>query len=293
MRRFIRFLILVYLLYGFSVAYSHVHFGPSRTKLLTQGQKKISQQERIPTAKDERLVSTSETVIAQKAGFGVRLPVLMYHYIRAGVPSSDKLGISLSVTPAAFEEQMRYLSANGYYSVTPADLYSSLKSKTTLPPKAIILTFDDGYRDFYTNAYPILKKYGFRSTIFMIVDWVGRDGYLTSNQLLEMQASGLVDVESHTLNHADLPILSLEKAREEIFASKTKLEAFLGKQVSVFCYPYGAYNSSVAKMVADAGYLLAFTTRNSQFENEAETFYLPRVRIDGTDSFATFFQKVS
>ena len=127
----------------------------------------------------------------------------------------------------------------------------------------------------------------------MIVDWVGRDGYLTSNQLLEMQASGLVDVESHTLNHADLPILSLEKAREEIFASKTKLEAFLGKQVSVFCYPYGAYNSSIAKIVADAGYLLAFTTRYSQFENEAETFYLPRVRIDGTDSLEAYSRKVA
>lgn len=239
------------------------------------------------------LVTASDSIVSIDTGYSLRLPVLIYHYIRDGVPASDQLGISLSVPTANFEQQMNYLASNGYHTVTPADLYFALENKSGLPNKSVLLTFDDGYTDFYTNAYPVLKKYQLRSTLFMIVDWIGRPGYLTAAQLLQMHSEGLVDVESHTLNHVSLPSVSSAQARTEIFDSKTKLENLLGKKVVIFCYPYGAYNSAVAQLVAQAGYVMAFSTRYGSFETDKEIYYLRRVRINGPDSLSDFIYRLT
>lgn len=298
LKRRIGFLFLsVFVLLGLTAAYSQVSQQESSRFLVIPISQSLAdlRTEFVPALNNNiepAIVTTTDAVVTVEAGFALRVPVLMYHYIRDNVSPSDSLGVSLSVSTRNFEAQMAYLAANGYHSVTPIDLFFALQSKSGLQGKTVVLTFDDGYEDFYTNAYPILKKYQMRATVFVIVDWIGRKDYLNADQIKQMHAEGLVDIESHTLNHVDLPAISLENAQEEIFTSKTKLEALLNKKVVVFCYPYGAYNAAIAQMVAQAGYVMAFSTRYGASENDAEMYYLRRVRINGPDSLTIFGERL-
>src|SRR5207253_7977146 len=130
--------------------------------------------------------------------------ILMYHYVRVNPRASDRLGADLSVTPAHFAAQMKWLAANGFHTVTLDDLTAAIVEGEPLPSRPVILTFDDGYEDFYTAAYPILEEYRFKATSFVITGKVGWGGYLTWDQMRKMQASGLVQFESHTVNHVQL-----------------------------------------------------------------------------------------
>jgi len=133
----------------------------------------------------------------------VQVPILMYHHVAIPGPNADAIRRDLSVSPAAFEAQMAYLASHGYRPVSLLDLFEHLQGGQALPPRPIILTFDDGYDDNYTSAYPILRRYGLQGTFFIITGLVGRPGYLTWEQAREMRRGGM-SLESHTCNHPDL-----------------------------------------------------------------------------------------
>ena len=131
----------------------------------------------------------------------VRVPILMYHYVEYVKDKGDKVRISLNTTPDTLEQEVKTLSEAGYTFMTNAELADVLDGKSKLPPKPILLTFDDGYRDFYTDAYPILKKYQVKATQYVISGFLNNKNHLTSSQLQEIAKDGLVEIGAHTVHH--------------------------------------------------------------------------------------------
>src|SRR5205085_6242065 len=132
------------------------------------------------------------------------------------------------VTPKAFAQQMAYLVSGGYTTVTLDDVIQAVLTGKALPQRPVVLTFDDGYEDFYTAAFPVLEQDGLKATSFIITGRVGMSDYLTWDQMKAMQASGLVQFESHTVHHVDMSQISLVRAQKELTDSKVALEEHLG-----------------------------------------------------------------
>jgi peptidoglycan/xylan/chitin deacetylase (PgdA/CDA1 family) len=207
-----------------------------------------------------------------------KVPILMYHYVSVSPWKTDKIRIGLSTPPYVFEKQMELLFQNGYTSISLDDLYNAFAGRFTLPPKPIILTFDDGYVDFYQYAYPILKKYHMTGINFIITGFVGRTGYLSWPQIEEMYQSGNILFGAHTVHHFALTSIKPEVAKTEISQSKQVLEEHLGKTVDWFAYPYGDYNKNVINEVRNAGYIGAVNTLPGITQYESRLFYITRFR---------------
>ncbi len=218
------------------------------------------------------------------------VPVLMYHYIRVNPLASDKLGFSLSVPPDHFQAQMDYLASKGYHSVSLDELGAALLSNAPLPPKSLVLTFDDGYADFHDAAFPILRAHNFKGVNFVITGLVGAPGYLSWPQIDEMKNSGFVTFGAHTVTHRALGTLSNESVKTEVTDSKNVLAGHLGSPVNWLAYPYGggAFSPRVVNIVRQTGYIGAFGTQYGRYQSTDVMFSLPRVRIDGGISLAAF-----
>lgn len=209
---------------------------------------------------------------------GVRVPILTYHYIGENPNPNDKARYALSVTPTNFEAQMKYLSDNGYHTISLDTLAASLLSGSFLPLKPVILTFDDGYIDFYLNAYPILSKYGLSATEFVITGRVGTSGYLSWGQIDEMKRSGRIIFGSHSVNHVALASLAYDKLIFELTESKKELESRLGYPVNFLAYPYGSFNNTVIGATQKAGYVGAVSTVAGVYQSKGNLYYLSRIR---------------
>ncbi|AGA69939.1 putative xylanase/chitin deacetylase [Desulfitobacterium dichloroeliminans LMG P-21439] len=180
------------------------------------------------------------------------IPVLYYHSI------AYEAGNELRIPPQEFEAHMQLLYDNGYESVTLNELYLYFYEDGVLPKKPFVITFDDGYEDNYTQAFPIADKFGYNGTIFMVTDWIDGKGYLKQEQLLEMSQAGW-QIESHTKTHPYLNSISNEQIKEELSSSKKALEKLLGTTVNVFAYPYGINNPTIIELCKEAGYKLGLT----------------------------------
>ena len=205
--------------------------------------------------------------------------------------------------PEAFKKQMAYLKRVGYQVVGLDDLTNSIINNSALPQKSIAITFDDGFADNYENAFPVLQEYGFPATVFVVSrlvgrtnEWMREEGYpkrklLDWSRLREMSING-VTVGSHTAAHASLTDMDTESARHEIINSKSELEDALGKPVHFFAYPYGRVNQQVEKVVAEAGYLGACSTRSGFNSAHVSPFALRRIEVYGTDTIWKFVLKL-
>lgn len=176
----------------------------------------------------------------------VKVPVLLYHNFVNSVPEEDPDNFNYINTPQSFEENIKVLLENGYTIISMKELNDAYNSKTELPSKPIIITFDDGYYSNYEYIYPILKKYNVKASIFIVTDKVGKkiDGikYLGWDECLEMQKSGLFEIFSHSKKHVFYDRLSLKEVRGDVLESYKVIEEKLGdKEFRVFAYPYGAY----------------------------------------------------
>ncbi len=229
--------------------------------------------------------------VSSKVGGTVIVPILMYHHIDVAGPKADAIRQDLSVTPANFAAQVSYLERNGYHTLSLADLVERMVSGTALPKNPVVLTFDDGYLDNYTNAYPVLKGAGLTGTFFIITDFAGQGEYMSWDQAAEMAAAGL-DLESHTLDHPDLSLLPADRLARQLTESRAILEKKLGKPVRYLSYPAGRYNAAVVRATQQAGYLGAVTTVYGESHAVGGQFELTRVRVRGTDSLEVFAQKV-
>lgn len=215
------------------------------------------------------------------------VPVLNYHKV-------DDYYHALSISPSEFEEQIKYLYNSGYHTITPDDLIASLKYGNDLPEKPILITFDDGYADNYQNAYPILKKYNFTATIFIVTNLVGHDqNFITWEQAREMQENGFV-FGSHTVNHIPLTNLPANKIEAELTQSRDEITRQLGSPPRYFAYPTGAYNLEVEDIVRNNGYTAAFTIRYGQASPKSDVFAIERIPIfKGQHTFRSFFVRLN
>ncbi|MEP7187610.1 MAG: polysaccharide deacetylase family protein [Roseiflexaceae bacterium] len=233
---------------------------------------------RIDTARAQATIPTT-----------VHVPILMYHYISANPDwPNDPLRTRLSVPPRQFAAQLAYLLRAGYTTITLDDLVAALHGETTLPIKPVILTFDDGYADFYTNAYPLLQQYHDRATIYIISQRVATPGYLDWDQLRSLAASPLITIGAHTRTHPMLTTLSAEQQWDELAGSKSDLEAALGVSVQHLAYPSGNYNAVTLQQVEQIGFTTAVTTRVGQLHSASQVLLLKRVRVNGGTGIADF-----
>jgi peptidoglycan/xylan/chitin deacetylase (PgdA/CDA1 family) len=217
-------------------------------------------------------------------------PILMYHYIRTVDQASDPLGYELSVAPELFEAQMAWLHEQGYTPIRMDAVARCLRGATPCPARAVALTFDDGYADAFTTALPVLQRYGFTATFYIVSGFVGQPAYMSWEQLAALRDAGM-EIGAHTLDHTDLTTLDPATADNEIVQSKADLEGQLGISVVSFCYPSGQYNWGIEEQTSAAGYLSATTTRwDSDY---SDMMALPRRRISGEttlDGFAAIVQ---
>ncbi|MBS1714421.1 MAG: polysaccharide deacetylase family protein [Armatimonadetes bacterium] len=192
---------------------------------------------------------------------GDRAVIVMYHDV---VKRRGSGSVYFDTTVRELEQDIETIEKEGGTVVPLSDVYDALTGDKTLPPNAVALTFDDGYLGFYENAFPILKAKGYPSTVFMHTAFIGKtEGShpkMTLEQLRELEASGLVDVESHTVTHPeDITTLTTEKIRTELTESKKVLEEALGKEVKFLSWPIGKNDALTQSEAKDAGYKLAVT----------------------------------
>ena len=232
--------------------------------------------------------SAEPTPTAIPAGQTEPVPILMYHYIRPDPGHGDPIGQDLSVTPEQFAEQTKYLADHHFTTMTMAELADVRAGRLALPANPIVLTFDDGYQDFYTHAWPLLREHGFKATSFIVTAVVGQPPYVTWEMIDEMQQSGLIEFGSHTVTHKELPFLSDGQAKQEIEQSKQPLEAHLGHPVRSFSYPVGRFSDRDVELVRSTGYEIAVTTMGGHAKSDQDPLRLPRVRIHGTTTLSQF-----
>jgi len=192
--------------------------------------------------------------------FLASVPILVYHRIIVDDSPRDPSGFAMPVSQ--FERQMRYLHDRGYRCLSLTELLQLSRYELPQRDRAFVLTFDDGYEDFLTHAYPILRRYRFTATVFLITDWVRKESHrrrtqdvpmLTWEQVRALHDEG-ISFGSHTCTHPHLPDLSSEEIWYELTASKQRLEAELGQEISVLAYPYGESNSEVRRLAVQADY---------------------------------------
>jgi len=205
------------------------------------------------------------------------VPILMYHGVREGGDSS------MYVTPGNFERQMDFLKKNGYSVITLNELVDAAEKGTKPRPGTVVITFDDGFRDNYVSAFPVLARNGFPATVFIPTGFVGKEGYLTWDQIRVMMEHG-IDFGSHTINHVYLPS---EKDTavlwNEVSERRKAIEEATGKSPRYFAYPLGGFNDKVKSAVKMAGYKGACTTNRGFDRYNGDVYELKRIKVTDSD----------
>ncbi|MGE5580838.1 MAG: polysaccharide deacetylase family protein [Bacillota bacterium] len=234
------------------------------------------------------VVEAASTAASSTATYppDLKVPILMYHDIGSSANG-------LTVTPAMLAEQVDTLKSAGHHTISLDTLLLAMRNEpVSLPEKPVVLCFDDAYAKVYSDAYPILKERGFSATLFVITGLVGKDGYLTWEQINELAEAGW-SVGCHTARHLDLRTLGRESLSAEIADARAVLQEKTGQAILSFCYPSGKYTDQVLQAVKDAGYYGAVTTVPGVAQLSDPPFTLDRVRVDGREGLATFKAKLS
>jgi peptidoglycan/xylan/chitin deacetylase (PgdA/CDA1 family) len=208
------------------------------------------------------------------------VPILMYHRINVVDASTPEITRRLTVHPRTFARQMRWLKRHRYHTITQRMLFGALMCGDRLPRKPILITFDDGYRDAYRKASPVLERRGMRATAYVITGRIsGSDpSFLTWRQLRLLERRG-VEIGSHTVSHRALTTLSDSQASAELVRSRRVLQRRLDHRVPWLAYPIGAYDARIAGLARRAGYRLAVTTEHGATQSARRPLALPRFRI--------------
>ena len=226
-------------------------------------------------------------------------PILCYHRVSPRDKSNPD-SPSLGVTPVQFEGQLRLLKTLGYRSVSIHDLIAYLKAQKNIPPKSVVFTFDDGYKDNYVHAFPLLKKYGFTATVFLVTDRIGGTNtwdsgtapLLNEAEIEEMQMAGIT-FGSHTATHIDMSKTGKDEIAEELLSSRKKLESLTSRLDVPFCYPYSRINEGVKRQVREAGYLCGIAVNSGPADDQSLDFYeMMRVQVFSSTSLPGFWKKL-
>lgn len=199
------------------------------------------------------------------------VPILSYHKI-------GDTEEAYSVSPADFERQMRWLAENGYTAISVGELVAHMTAGTPLPPRPVVITFDDGYADNYHTALPILKKHGLKATMFVISDFLDHRPYMTWDEVKALRKAGS-EIGSHTLAHRDLTGLPADERAQDLTLSKEGLEYRLDAPVKFLAYPYGNYDAATEAALRQAGYKGAVSTVLGLNRPGDDIYALKRVNI--------------
>jgi peptidoglycan/xylan/chitin deacetylase (PgdA/CDA1 family) len=229
-----------------------------------------------------------------------RLPILLYHRVAdSGSLATERY----RVTPRAFEEQLRYLRDIGFRGIRLEDWRDAMAQHAPLPGRAVLITFDDGYEDFVTAAWPLLQRYGFSATVFLVAEEVGHANrwdhafgeevpLLGWREIRRLRDQG-VEFGSHSLSHRRLTSVSPTDVVREAAGSRAILQAELGTAIRAFAYPFGAEDAVARHLIGACGYVFGVTCRPGRTGLWDPLLALPRVEIAGTDTFTDFVAKLA
>jgi peptidoglycan/xylan/chitin deacetylase (PgdA/CDA1 family) len=240
-----------------------------------------------PTPTSTATSAVTEDPLAKRSA---RIPILMFHHIAVPAPGTDAVGVDLTVPPQVFEAEIKFLFDRGFHTIHLTDVANYLLEGESLPPKPIVITFDDGYDDNYINAFPTLKDFGFVGTFFIISDRPDGSvpGYMTWGQIGEMAANGM-EIGSHSRDHRyNLGQISSAAQWAEIKPSYDAIIKHFPNQPPIFAYPSGSYNATTLGFLRQLGYVAAVTTMQGVTQTAASLLELPRVRIRGEWSIDQF-----
>lgn len=210
----------------------------------------------------------------------IHVPILMYHYVSELPSDADNYRIELTISPALFREHLAYLRAAGYQTISLKALYNALQYGAPLPERPIVLTFDDGYVDHYTNVLPALLDFGYMGTFFVITERAdaGNPAHLSWRQIQEMAAAGM-EMQSHSRTHPDLRERSHDFLVYELLGSVESLEAHTDQPVRVFSYPSGRYDEDTLSVVEQSPIQIAVTTQSGAYHTTSSLLELKRLRV--------------
>jgi peptidoglycan/xylan/chitin deacetylase (PgdA/CDA1 family) len=216
----------------------------------------------------------------------ILVPILMYHHIEVAPIDSP-----YRVSTSKFEEELKLLRDWEYTTITTEMLVKAITEGASLPPRPIIITFDDGNIDNYTNAFPIMQKYGFTGVLYIVSNRIQSEGFMNVDQIKEMAAAGW-EVGSHSISHPNLSAdVPPDLLRREIIESRQDLEAALNLPVLTFAYPFGEVSSAAVDYVKFAGYIAGMGatgfTANQELSN---LFVLQRCEIKGSEDAKSFIR---
>ncbi|MEP6896642.1 MAG: polysaccharide deacetylase family protein, partial [Chloroflexota bacterium] len=200
-----------------------------------------------PAPTDTPTALPTPTWVKQGSG-DITVPILLYHHI-----ATSPIDSRYYVPPEKFEEELKLLHDWGYTTITTTQLIQAITLGTKLPPRPMLITFDDGHADNYTTAFPIMQKYGFTGVLYLVYNYLDTDQYLNTAQVLEMVHAGW-EVGSHSINHYDLTKLDADKQRREIVESRQLFEQKFGIPILTFAYPFGYKDPAVIDYANFAGY---------------------------------------
>jgi peptidoglycan/xylan/chitin deacetylase (PgdA/CDA1 family) len=219
----------------------------------------------------------------------IAVPILMYHYISVPPDEEDVYRVDLSVSPEDFRAQMRYLASAGYAVISLYDLNMALRWGAPLPPRPVVITFDDGYRDAYEHAFPVLQEHGFTATFFVITGRLdaGDPAYISWQQAGEMAVAGM-SIASHTKEHPNLVGRDPDFLHYQIQGSLESIEAHTGQPARFFCYPAGRWDEAALEALRAHGVWAAVVTEGGVEHTTDGMLLLRRVRVSGDTDLSTF-----
>jgi len=213
-------------------------------------------------------------------------PILVYHTIASAQAGESALRRQLTVDPAIFQQQMTYLADNKYTVISLETLIDALEGQRSLPARAVVITFDDGWLSQYQNALPILERMHFTATFFVITKQVGRGSmYMSVDDVRALQAAGMT-IAAHSRTHPNLVDVTDAQLRDEVLGSRQDLQKMLGITTEIFAYPYGSWNKRVEAAVQDAGYHAARAYPGGSWNSSADRFALHSILA--TNDMAAF-----
>jgi peptidoglycan/xylan/chitin deacetylase (PgdA/CDA1 family) len=223
-----------------------------------------------------------------------RVPILMYHSVSDNLFGKSHAYYQINCSPQIFAQQMKWLHKAGYQTMTLSQLRDSFESGVT-PEKTVVITFDDGYRDFYIDAFPSLRRYGFNASVFLatgrIQDTPARiEGvdYLTWQEVRELHAEG-IEFGSHTVSHPDLRSLGPEEIEYEVCFSKDTIEDHIGAPVKSFAYPFAfpeedkSFIRFLEDLLKNHGFETGVSTVLGRTKGNDSRFFLPRLPVNSCD----------
>lgn len=214
----------------------------------------------------------------------VKIPILLYHDFVTTVPDSDPDNFNYINTPQSCEENIKVLLENGYTFISFQELNDANNGKIELPAKPILVSMDDGYYSNYEYIYPILKKYNVKASIFIVTDKIGKEiegkKYLSWEQCVEMQNSGLVEIFSHSKRHVFYDRLPARVIRDDVIESYKMIERNLeSKNLKVFAYPYGAYTKETVWVLKTNGIDVQVYDIGMNYFSNFNKDYIKRINI--------------